>query len=189
MVTNDGALSVESLLGIVILILTACTDPKGPGAGAGSDSACTSGCDAADADGGDDDTDGSDDASDGGDGDGGGGDGSDVPYLDITSIYPLADATNVPVDVVLEATFVSEVRLTNDNVNFRLYLPPDYDNPVPATTEVYDEGPAEGGLQATRATLTPDDPLRYAAFYDADVAVGYSSNGLGASWNFTTVAE
>ncbi len=84
MVTNDSTPSVESLLGILVLVLAGCTDPKGPGADAGSDSACASGCDAADADGGDDGTDGSDGASDGGDGDGAGGDGSDVPYGEVT---------------------------------------------------------------------------------------------------------
>ncbi len=42
MVSNDGALSVESLLRIVILILAGCTGAKGPGAD--SDSACASGC-------------------------------------------------------------------------------------------------------------------------------------------------
>ncbi len=183
MLSNLGTIYTAKMFGAAALLaLAGCTDPKGPGDD--SDSACLSDCDGADAGGGDGAADGSDGSPDGGDG----GDGSDVPYLSITSIYPLADATNVPVDVVLEATFVADRALTDENVAFWLFLPPDYDDPVPTTAEIFDEGlTAEGRVH--RATSTPDNSLLYAASYYSDLLVGYSSVELGVGWEFTTTAE
>lgn len=188
MLSNTVTLTAARMFGAAaLLVLAGCTGARGPGAD--SDSGCASACDAADADGGDDGTDASDGASDGGDGDGGGGDGSDHPYLVLTWIEPRENAVDVPVNVVLEATFVFEERLTSDDVYFGLYLPPDYDNVVPATTDLYDEGRDGDGLSTARVTLTPDEPLLYATVYYALVAAGYSSASSSGSWNFTTTAE
>lgn len=173
MLPNTATLSAARVLQAAALIaLAACTDPKGPGAD--SDSACLLGCDGADAGGGDGAADGSDGSTDGGDG----GDGTDVPYLALTSIYPGENATEVPVDVVLEATFDSEYAMTSDDVFLGLYLPPDYDNPLPATMELYHEG-VMGGLQVYRLTATPDEALLFSTSYLALVSAGYSSAGGG----------
>lgn len=135
MLANLGTIYTAKMFGAAALLaLAGCTDPKGPGDD--SDSACLSDCDGADAGGGDGAADGSDGGPDGGDG----GDGSDVPYLALTSIHPRENATGVPVDVMLKATFVSEKRLASGDVAFGLYSLPNYDSQVAATIDLYDEG-------------------------------------------------
>jgi hypothetical protein len=105
----------------------------------------------------------------------------DTPVSPLASMFPQSNATDVPLDVVVTATFKEDMdSLTINETTFTLQY-----NPPVSGTVTYDK-------DTRTATFTPDSLLQHSTTYTATITTG-AKNTSGTplasdfSWGFTTI--